>query len=37
VEFDLKDYPVIFFKNMIELKRKLGSRLKALTEQRQEP
>lgn len=31
LEFDLKDYPVIFFKNMKELKEKLEKRLKGLT------
>jgi len=34
LEFDLKDYPVIFFKNMKELKDSLEKRLRGLAEQR---
>jgi nucleoside 2-deoxyribosyltransferase len=33
LEFDLKDYPVIFFKNMKQLKDRLESRLRALAKQ----
>ncbi|WP_205527616.1 hypothetical protein [Halomonas sp. JS92-SW72] len=32
LEFDLKDYPVIFFKNMRELKTGLEERLRSLAE-----
>ena len=31
LEFDLKDYPVIFFKNMTQLKNKLENRLRGLS------
>jgi hypothetical protein len=34
LEFDLKDYPVIFFRNMKELKDSLEKRLRGLNEQR---
>ena len=34
LEFDLKDYPVIFFKNMKQLKDKLEARLRALSKKR---
>ena len=34
LEFDLKDYPVIFFKNMKQLKDKLKNRLHSLAENR---
>jgi hypothetical protein len=34
LEFDLKDYPVIFFRNMKELKDSLEKRLRGLSEQR---
>jgi hypothetical protein len=34
LEFDLKDYPVIFFKNMKELKDSLEKRLRGLAEKR---
>lgn len=30
IEFDLKDYPVLFFKNLVELKQKLTARLEEL-------
>lgn len=35
IEFDLKDYPVIFFKNIKELKQRLHERLSGLKQQRQ--
>ena len=34
LEFDLKDYPVIFYKNMKQLKNSLEVRLRALASQR---
>jgi len=34
LEFDLKDYPVIFFKSLVGLKDRLEKRLRALAEQR---
>ena len=34
LEFDLKDYPVIFFENMRQLKNRLEARLRALAEER---
>ena len=34
LEFDLKDYPVIFFRNMKQLKDSLEKRLRGLSEQR---
>lgn len=34
LEFDLKDYPIIFFKNMKQLKDALEARLRALAERR---
>lgn len=37
IEFDLKDYPVIFFRNMKELKDLLEKRLKGLAEKRGTP
>lgn len=36
LEFDLKDFPVIFFKNLKELKNELEKRLRALAEARAE-
>jgi hypothetical protein len=32
IEFDIKDYPVIFFKNLTELRERLSNRLKTLVE-----
>ena len=37
LEFDLKDYPVIFFKNVKQLKDELEKRLRALADKRLEP
>ena len=37
LEFDLKDYPVIFFKNMKQLKEKLENRLRGLAARNDEP
>lgn len=37
IEFDLKDYPVIFFKNMKDLKDSLEKRLRGLVEKRSKP
>jgi hypothetical protein len=37
VEFDLKDYPIIFFRNMKELKDNLERRLRGLAEARKTP
>ncbi len=36
VEFDLKDYPVIYFKNMKELKKRLEKRFRSLAAKRSE-
>jgi len=36
LEFDLKDYPIIFFKNMKELKDSLEKRLRGLAEKRRD-